>query len=118
VTVVSRHFDFRGLCIAAVEDGPKPTCKAVDQCPLIAGKFHCCGTQSREARSAANTRGVNLLILNASTERDFDAVFANLIQLRAGGLVIAADPLFTAQLDATSALRVPCRRISHFRRSR
>jgi hypothetical protein len=118
VTVVSRHFDFRGLCIAAVEDGPKPTCKAVDQCPLIAGKFHCCGTQSREARSAANTRGVNLLILNASTERDFDAVFANLIQLRAGGLVIAADPLFTVQLDATSALRVPCRRISHFRRNR
>jgi putative tryptophan/tyrosine transport system substrate-binding protein len=63
-------------------------------------------------------RGADLLILNASTERDFDAVFANLIQLRAGGLVIAADPLFTAQLDATSALRVPCRRISHFRRSR
>src|SRR5262245_30390533 len=43
-------------------------------------------TQSREARLAAHTLGVDLHVLNASTERDFDAVFANLIRLRADGL--------------------------------
>jgi putative ABC transport system substrate-binding protein len=55
-------------------------------------------TQSREARSAANALGLELHILNASDERDFDTVFANLIQLRADGLVIAADPLFSSRI--------------------
>lgn len=54
-------------------------------------------TQSREAREAAHALGVDLHVLNASTERHFDAVFASLIQLRAGGLVIAADPLFSSR---------------------
>ncbi len=63
-------------------------------------------TQSREARSAARTLGVDLRILNASTERDFDAVFANLIQLRAGGLVIAADPLFSSRIKQLGELAV------------
>jgi putative tryptophan/tyrosine transport system substrate-binding protein len=53
-------------------------------------------TQSKELLSAARTLGLELHVLNASTERDFDTVFANLIQLRAGGLVISADPLFTS----------------------
>jgi putative tryptophan/tyrosine transport system substrate-binding protein len=54
-------------------------------------------TESREAQLAAQSLGVHLRILHASTERDFDAVFANLSQLRAGGLVIAPDPLFTSK---------------------
>ena len=54
-------------------------------------------TESREAQLAAQSLGVDLRILHASTERDFDAVFANLSQLRAGGLVIAPDPLFTSK---------------------
>jgi putative ABC transport system substrate-binding protein len=53
-------------------------------------------TQAREARSAAQTLGVTLHVLNASTERDFDAVFTSLKELRAGGLLIAAEPLFRA----------------------
>ena len=36
-------------------------------------------TQSREAFSVAPTLGVDLHVLHASTERDLDAVFANLI---------------------------------------
>ncbi|MGC1693009.1 MAG: ABC transporter substrate-binding protein [Pseudolabrys sp.] len=53
-------------------------------------------TQSREAFSVAPTLGVGLHVLHASTERDLDAVFAHLIQSRAGGLVIAAEPLFSS----------------------
>ena len=53
-------------------------------------------TQLREAFAAAPTLGVDLHVLHASTERDLDAVFANLIQSRAGGLVIAAEPLFSS----------------------
>jgi putative ABC transport system substrate-binding protein len=63
-------------------------------------------TQSREALSAANALGLELHILKASTERDFDAVFANLIQLRVGGLVVAADPLFSGRSKHLGELTV------------
>jgi putative ABC transport system substrate-binding protein len=53
-------------------------------------------TQLGEAFSVAPILGVDLHVLHASTERDLDAVFANLIQSRAGGLVIAAEPLFSS----------------------
>ena len=54
-------------------------------------------TQTKVSLSAAQTLGLELHVLNASTERDFDAVFAKLIQLRAGGLVIATDAFFTSR---------------------
>jgi putative ABC transport system substrate-binding protein len=54
--------------------------------------------------SAAHTLGLELHVLNASTERDFDAVFAKLIQLRAGGLVIAPHVLFTSRSEQLAAL--------------
>ena len=54
-------------------------------------------TTVREVPAAARAFGLELHVLNASNEDDFDAVFAKLIQLRAGGLVIAADPLFTGR---------------------
>src|SRR5215469_17039390 len=41
-----------------------------------------------DSMSVARTLGLELHVLNASTERDLDSVFANLAQLRAGGLVI------------------------------
>ena len=63
-------------------------------------------TQSREVQSAARTLGLELHVLNASTERDFDAVFANLIQLRVGGLVIGADPFFTSRSKQLGELTV------------
>jgi putative ABC transport system substrate-binding protein len=63
-------------------------------------------TQSSEVLSAAHTLGLELHILNASSERDFDAVFANLIQLRAGGLVIGPDPFYTSHGEQLAALTV------------
>ena len=64
-------------------------------------------TTTRNLRAAAQTLGLELHIFNASTEHDFDTAFANLIQLRAGGLVIGPDPFFTSRskLLATQALQ-------------
>jgi putative ABC transport system substrate-binding protein len=60
--------------------------------------------QTRQARSAANTLGLELHVLNASSEHDFDAVLAKLIELRAGGLVISGDALFTTHSKQLGAL--------------
>ena len=48
-------------------------------------------TMTRDLRAAARTLGLELHVLHASGERDFEMVFASLVQLRAGGLVIGAD---------------------------
>jgi putative tryptophan/tyrosine transport system substrate-binding protein len=61
---------------------------------------------TRELQAAARTLGLELHVLNATTERDFDAVFAKLIQLRAGGLVIGTDPFFTSRSEQLAALTV------------
>jgi putative ABC transport system substrate-binding protein len=57
-------------------------------------------------QTAARALGLELHVLNASTERDFDGVFAKLIQLRAGGLVIGPDTYFTGQNEQLAALTV------------
>jgi putative tryptophan/tyrosine transport system substrate-binding protein len=51
-------------------------------------------TQWNDMKAAARALGVQLHILNATSERDFDAVFAALGQLRAQALVLDPDPLF------------------------
>jgi putative ABC transport system substrate-binding protein len=48
--------------------------------------------------------GLTLHILNASSERDLDAVFVTLAQLGAGALMITADGLFADRLDQIAAL--------------
>jgi putative ABC transport system substrate-binding protein len=62
--------------------------------------------QSREALAAAQTLGLDLRILNASTERDFDSVFADLIRLRVGGLVIGEDAFFNSHFKQLAALTI------------
>ena len=59
---------------------------------------------TKELQAAARTLGLELHVLNASTERDFDAVFAKLIQLRAGGLVIGGNSFFTSRTKQLAAL--------------
>src|SRR5262245_25908484 len=49
---------------------------------------------SRNQQAAARTLGLQLHILHASTEHDFDTVFATLVQLRADGLVIGGVEIF------------------------
>jgi putative tryptophan/tyrosine transport system substrate-binding protein len=61
-------------------------------------------TLSRDAQAAARTLGLQLHVLQASTEREFDTVFATLVQLRVGALVIGPDVLFTNGSDKLAAL--------------
>jgi putative tryptophan/tyrosine transport system substrate-binding protein len=60
--------------------------------------------QSRDLRAAAQTLGLQLHILTASTEGDFNTVFATLDQLGARGLVITADAFFTSRAKQLTAL--------------
>src|SRR5207253_5439329 len=54
---------------------------------------------SLASQASAHALGLALHVLNASTERDFDGVFASVIQLRAGGLVIGSDAFFTSRRE-------------------
>jgi putative ABC transport system substrate-binding protein len=53
--------------------------------------------ESQAVQAAARTLGLQLHQLHASTERDFDSVFASLVRLRAGALVIGSDLFFTSR---------------------
>ena len=64
------------------------------------------GTVERGLQAAARTLGVELHVLHASTERDFDAVFATLLERRAGALMIAIDPFFTSRSEQLAAMTV------------
>jgi putative ABC transport system substrate-binding protein len=55
-------------------------------------------------QAQARSFGVQLHVLHAGSERDFDAVFETLAERQAGGLVIAADPLFTDRNQQVAAL--------------
>jgi putative ABC transport system substrate-binding protein len=63
-------------------------------------------TVSRNMLSAAHILGLELHVLNASAERDFDGVFAKLTQLRAGGLVLGGSAFFNSRSEQLGALTV------------
>ena len=63
-------------------------------------------TQSKDMQAAARTLGLEIHILHASTERDFDTAFATLAQLRAGALVIGNDLFFNSRSEQLAALMI------------
>jgi ABC-type uncharacterized transport system substrate-binding protein len=61
--------------------------------------------ERKQAREAAHTLGLQTIyVLQASTELDLDSAFSNVIQLRAGGLVIVGDTFFSAKSAELAAL--------------
>jgi putative ABC transport system substrate-binding protein len=58
----------------------------------------------RDLQAAARALGLQLHLLHASTERDFDTVFATLVQLRGGALVIGNDTFFFSRSEQLAAL--------------
>jgi putative ABC transport system substrate-binding protein len=62
--------------------------------------------QSRAVQDAARTLGLQLHVLHASSERDFDSVFATFLQLRANAFVIGSDLFFTSRSEQLAELTV------------
>jgi putative ABC transport system substrate-binding protein len=63
-------------------------------------------TLSRDMQPAADKLGLKLQVLNASTDRDFDTVFATLARQRAAALMIGADIFFISRSQQLAALAV------------
>jgi putative ABC transport system substrate-binding protein len=73
--------------------------------------------QEGDIRTAARVLGKEVIVLEASSERDFEAAFASFVERRAGALVVATSPLFTSNRRKLLALaaqyRIPA--IYHLR---
>jgi putative ABC transport system substrate-binding protein len=63
-------------------------------------------SQEREVLRAASTLGLEVHVLNASAEREFDDVFAKLDELRVSALMISADVFFTSHSEQLATLAV------------
>jgi putative ABC transport system substrate-binding protein len=61
-------------------------------------------TNRRDLRAAARTLGLQIHVLRASSEREFEPAFATLVQQRAGGLVIGTDAFFNSRSRQLAAL--------------
>ena len=58
----------------------------------------------RHLQGAARILGLETHVLQASGDHDFDPIFATLVQLRAGALVIGPDPFFLTRSEQLGAL--------------
>src|SRR6266404_4177444 len=61
-------------------------------------------TQTKDLQAAARTLGLELHVLHATTEREFEPAFADLMRLRAGGLVIGTDGFLVSSSEQLAAL--------------
>jgi putative tryptophan/tyrosine transport system substrate-binding protein len=60
--------------------------------------------QLRDLRETAPRVGVELVILDASTEGEFEGVFATMAERKAGGLLVGSDPFFNSRRARLIAL--------------
>jgi len=101
-----------GVTSLSVEVGPKRLELARELFPgattvalLVNPANPLAATVSKDSQAVADTLGVRLHVLHASTEADFEAAFATAAQLRAAALVIStADPLFNSHAAQLGAL--------------
>ena len=61
-------------------------------------------SQVADVRAAARERRVDLLVVNAGSEREIDAGFASFVQQRVNAIVIGADSLFLSRRDQVVGL--------------
>ena len=62
--------------------------------------------ETRKAQEAARSFGQQLHVLRAGDEKEIDAAFASLAQLRAGALLVGTDAFFNARREQFAALAV------------
>jgi putative ABC transport system substrate-binding protein len=60
--------------------------------------------QLQELQEASRSLGVQLYVVRASADSDFDTAFTAIIQRRAGGLIVSGDALLTGEGDQLVAL--------------
>jgi putative ABC transport system substrate-binding protein len=84
--------------------------EAVPAAPVIAFLVNPSGPSAEifatEAPATARALGIQIPVLNASTEHDLDEVFASLRKLGASGLVVPAEPFFDSQRERIVSLAV------------
>ena len=102
-----------GITLLSVEAGPKLVDLlhgAVPSATIIALLVNPTNpnaeTQSKNIQAAALKLGLQVHVLSASVERDLDAVFAKLHELKAGALIIVQDVFFNTQSQQLAALTV------------
>ena len=100
-----------GVTLLSVELGPKlvellhdSVPKATTMALLVNPTNPNLETQSRDSQAAVLKLGLQPYVVNASTERDFDAVFAKLHELPSDDLMISQDSFFNSQSVQLGAL--------------
>jgi putative ABC transport system substrate-binding protein len=73
--------------------------KATTMAALVHPNFSAAKTQLRDVQEAAARLGVQLVVLRANAEREFDAAFATLVQQRAGALLVCGSPFFNTRRE-------------------
>jgi putative ABC transport system substrate-binding protein len=61
-------------------------------------------TVASDARATVRALGLELYVVEASTDRDLETALATLAEQRVGGLVIAPDPFFVSRIEQLAAL--------------
>jgi putative ABC transport system substrate-binding protein len=82
------------------ELAPNVTTMAV----LVNPDYPDAGIQIKEVEEAARTLGLQLHILKARIESDFDTAFATIVQQRVGALLVASDPFLFSRREQLVAL--------------
>ena len=62
------------------------------------------GSQLKHLQAAASSLGMELNVLKASNEQEFDSMFTAVNDMRAGGLVFSSDPYFAYRSQQLAAL--------------
>jgi putative ABC transport system substrate-binding protein len=100
-----------GVALLVVELVPKRLELVLELVPnatgigaLINPKNSNAGRNLTALQDAAREKGVQLHIVEASAEADFEKAFASLASLQAGALVVGADPFFNARRSQIVAL--------------
>jgi putative ABC transport system substrate-binding protein len=61
---------------------------------------------TKDVQAAARTLGLQLEVLQARNEREFDTVFATLAKVKAGGLMLGVDAFFNRRIEQLAALTI------------
>jgi putative ABC transport system substrate-binding protein len=71
---------------------------------LVNPNFPGAAIEVEHLQAAARTLGLQIAVSDANTDRDLDAAFARLVQVRASGLVVGGGPFFNIRREEIIAL--------------